>query len=184
MVSLLLGQDLVDTTLAVPPQHATVAQLHVLSRLKLTSPTCLPPLLRQAPKKCGSCWSHAAIAAVESKLLIQGGAADNLSEQECVDCVSESDGCDGGRAYTCLQYMAERGVTDEASYPYTASQGQCQASKPTAAKLASPGYVRVQSESRDALLQVNRAGLGCCSLRAGRQGTSCWSVWGWALCAA
>ncbi|PRW59039.1 ervatamin-B-like [Chlorella sorokiniana] len=105
-------------------------------------------------KQCGSCWSHAAVGAVESKLLIAGGPSVDLSEQMCVDCVSGSGGCSGGHAFQCLQYIAEHGIADEASYPYTASDGQCQANKAVAVKAAGPGYVHIQPESRGALLQA------------------------------
>lgn len=113
-----------------------------------------------SPVTCGSCWAHAAVAAVESKLLIEGYDAMDLSEQACIDCVSTSSGCGGGQAFECLQYMAEQGVPSEGSYPYTAQTGQC-ASKPPAASITpSPGYTRLPSNSRDALLQVS---FGCCS---------------------
>jgi C1A family cysteine protease len=51
---------------------------------------------------CGSCWSFAAIAAMESKALIDGtSTGPNLSEQQMVDCVNGntgyySQGCNGG----------------------------------------------------------------------------------------
>ncbi|KAI7842298.1 hypothetical protein COHA_003939 [Chlorella ohadii] len=103
---------------------------------------------------CGSCWSFAAVAAVESKLLIQGGPVGDFSEQLCLDCVPDGS-CAGGPVADCLQYIAQHGVPTEDSYEYTAKKGQCQqASQATAAQTASPGYTRIQSGSRDALRQA------------------------------
>lgn len=60
----------------------------------------VPPIRNQG--NCGSCWSFAAIGALESKAMIDGVLAiPNLSEQQQVDCVNAaagywSQGCNGG----------------------------------------------------------------------------------------
>ncbi|EFN60075.1 hypothetical protein CHLNCDRAFT_17664, partial [Chlorella variabilis] len=112
------------------------------------------PVKKQGTK-CGSCWAHAAAAAVESQLLIQTGQALDLSEQECVDCVTESDGCGGGQAYLCLQYIASQGIASEGSYPYKSQNGACNAGPPPVVKIAqAPGYTRLLSNSRQELLKA------------------------------
>lgn len=45
---------------------------------------------------CGSCWAFAANAVLEPKFAMQHGVKANFSEQQSVDCVSESYGCSGG----------------------------------------------------------------------------------------
>lgn len=70
--------------------------------------------------RCGSCFAFAAVAAVESKLLIQYGKkfseyAVDLSEQQMVDCVVPSqgnyysDGCGGGYLEEPLVYASRCG---------------------------------------------------------------------------
>lgn len=91
---------------------------------------------------------------MESKLLIEGGPVGDFSEQLCLDCVS-SGSCKEGYVSDCLQYIAQHGVPSEDSYPYEGKKGQCQqAGKAVAAQIASPGFARIESESRDALRQV------------------------------
>ncbi len=51
---------------------------------------------RENQGHCGGCWAFAAVAALESKILIAGGPEYNLSEQQLVSCNTENDGCCGG----------------------------------------------------------------------------------------
>lgn len=76
---------------------------------------CRPPL-PSSDVQCGSCFAYAAVAALESKVLISKGLrysdyAIDLSEQQLIDCASKaegykSDGCNGGYLGDSLLYAA------------------------------------------------------------------------------
>lgn len=74
---------------------------------------------------CGSCWTFAAIATIESAIAIRSGVLPQLSEQQLVDCATEGAGCDGGTADLAYDYVKDQGLCTEAQYPYTGSAGQC-----------------------------------------------------------
>ena len=50
----------------------------------------------QDQANCGSCWAFSAIASMEGQHFVQTGELLKLSEQQCVDCDSDSYGCGGG----------------------------------------------------------------------------------------
>jgi C1A family cysteine protease len=72
---------------------------------------------------CGSCWSFAAVSAVESyAALANGGNVPNLSEQNLVDCVYKYDSCNTGgnddEAWNYLINSQAGGIATAANYPY------------------------------------------------------------------
>ncbi|EKE39043.1 hypothetical protein ENUP19_0180G0011 [Entamoeba nuttalli] len=83
---------------------------------------------------CGSCYSFSSLAVLESRLLIAGSKYNqnnlDLSEQQIVDCSTANNGCNGGSLAATYLYVKNNGVTDEASYPYTATKGTCKAFTP------------------------------------------------------
>ncbi|GJM91681.1 hypothetical protein PR202_ga08083 [Eleusine coracana subsp. coracana] len=106
---------------------------------------CLPPVKSQG--RCGSCWAFAAVGAVESRYAIQG-ARDNrglldLSEQELVDCDNNEHGCKGGSQNYAFDYIAKKGISSEADYPYTDTNGTCQAASKPRVDLIVRGYETV-----------------------------------------
>jgi C1A family cysteine protease len=84
---------------------------------------------------CGSCWAFAALAVLESQLLIHTGVEYNLSEQHLVDCDPFSWGCGGGNMESAWMYMEWEPARLESDYPYEASDEECRAE-------LHPGYVR------------------------------------------
>ena len=88
----------------------------------------VPPIRDQG--WCGSCWAFAASGAIEISTLIsdpQHYTQSNIhvSEQQQVDCVTTSYGCEGGWSEDSFKYAAARGITSGQSYQYTGSTGNC-----------------------------------------------------------
>lgn len=82
---------------------------------------------------CGSCYSFAATGAIESAWAIFYNLTSNLptfSEQQIMDCSTRygNQGCGGGYAWTSFEYVKNNtGINSEAGYPYTAKNGECNA---------------------------------------------------------
>jgi cathepsin L len=65
----------------------------------------------------GSCWAHAATAAVESAISIYGGELQKLSSQELIECDSGNDGCNGGSANKAFEYICKNCLHKYDDYP-------------------------------------------------------------------
>ena len=70
--------------------------------------------------RCGSCWSFSAIGSLESAYAIANGVLLDMSEQNLVDCVYNSDGCQGGWMTDAWNYIQQNNnlISTESSYPY------------------------------------------------------------------
>ena len=87
---------------------------------------------------CGSCWAFAATTALEgtiNKKLNQPNSGLHLSEQQGVDCTTDTDankemfgktyknsGCQGGWMHRHWYFMYEQGVMLDKDYPYKGKQ--------------------------------------------------------------
>jgi len=103
--------------------------------------------------QCGSCYSFASIGALESRYLIETGSSDtslDLSEQQIVDC-SNNNGCSGGSLDTTYKYLKNSGSASEASYPYTAVEGQCKSFTPI---VKITGYDQVKPSGSESALDA------------------------------
>jgi C1A family cysteine protease len=75
---------------------------------------------------CGSCWAFSTVAFLESQSLIKSNKALTFSEQQLVDCDRDQDaGCNGGLMQTAFNYIAEKGIESDKSYPYKARDQTC-----------------------------------------------------------
>lgn len=75
--------------------------------------------------QCGSCWTFASIASLESAYRIRGKSADlnfDLSEQQLLTCAKDDgkgNGCEGGTPVDAFNFiMSNFGITDEKTIGY------------------------------------------------------------------
>ncbi|XP_050379668.1 zingipain-2-like [Argentina anserina] len=79
---------------------------------------------------CGSCWAFATVGALEGAHQLATGELVSLSEQELVDCNTVNFGCGGGYPDVAFEYIINKhGLTNEANYPYNASDNVCNATE-------------------------------------------------------
>lgn len=69
---------------------------------------------------CGSCWSFATAATLESQYLMKTGKTQILSEQQLIDCDTTNKGCHGGVMTKAYKYLQTSGLMTSADYPYQA----------------------------------------------------------------
>ncbi|KAL3683868.1 hypothetical protein R1sor_001890 [Riccia sorocarpa] len=76
---------------------------------------------------CGGCWAFSTTGAIEGINQIVTGELVSLSEQELIDCDTESEqGCNGGIMDDAFDYVADNGgLHNESAYPYQEVQGTC-----------------------------------------------------------
>jgi len=87
--------------------------------LNYTALGCVTPVKDQ--EVCGACWAFGATGAMESAYCKKTGKLVSLSEEQLVDCVTASEGCNGGWPTTAYDYViVQGGLATETSYPYTA----------------------------------------------------------------
>ncbi|KAJ3670764.1 hypothetical protein LUZ60_008190 [Juncus effusus] len=105
---------------------------------------------------CGSCWAFAAVASTEGLVKINTGQLLSLSEQELLDCVPVSNGCDGGWVDKSYDFIISNGgITTEDDYPYVGYQTACTADKVShkAAAIKGHEYV-VQNNEYQLMMRV------------------------------
>ncbi|KAN0003320.1 hypothetical protein ACTFIZ_009470 [Dictyostelium cf. discoideum] len=76
--------------------------------------------------QCGSCYIFSAVEQIETAWIKAGNKPILLSEQQAVDCDPYDGQCGGGDPYTVYEYFSQvGGVSTNAQYPYTATDGTC-----------------------------------------------------------
>lgn len=87
---------------------------------------------------CGSCWAFATHGSYEGSFAFLKNQLVDTAEQDTLDC-SGSGSCSGG--WWAFQYLIDTGVAKEGDYPYTASDGTCNASVDRPYSATTWGYV-------------------------------------------
>ncbi|MBU7023257.1 MAG: hypothetical protein HXS40_03740, partial [Theionarchaea archaeon] len=72
---------------------------------------------------CGSCWAFSGVGALESRILVEGGAEYDLSEENVLSCNIENAGCTGGDELIVANYLTKFGASLESCAPYDAADG-------------------------------------------------------------
>ena len=77
---------------------------------------------------CGSCWAFSVTSAFEGRYALAKGkqSIDTFySEQQLVDCCSQSSGCNGGYLDSTFQYLTSTPFCTGSQYPYKGVKGAC-----------------------------------------------------------
>ena len=77
---------------------------------------------------CGSCWAFSVTSAFEGRYALARGkqSVDTFfSEQQLVDCCTQSSGCNGGYLDSTFQYLQGNPFCSGGQYPYRAVKGGC-----------------------------------------------------------
>lgn len=70
-------------------------------------------------KSCPTCYAFAALGCFESKILIDGGATFDLSEDNVKECLFDPPRCDrGGNFYKVSSFLSQGGTVNESDDPY------------------------------------------------------------------
>lgn len=109
------------------------------------------PVLNQGG--CGSCYTFAAVAALEGQYYIKYRQLIQLSHQELLDCGKEygNYGCGGGFQRNVYRYMLDHGLGYAASNPYTGREGTCVRGTP---RISISTYYEIPSGNEEALKQA------------------------------
>jgi len=108
--------------------------------------------------QCGSCWAFSTTGAVEGCVQIASKKLISLSEQQLVDCSGSegNQGCNGGLMDYAFQWIIKnKGIASEASYPYTARDGQC---KTVASVATISGFKDVPANNEGELMKALQSG--------------------------
>ncbi|ELP93522.1 cysteine proteinase 2 precursor, putative [Entamoeba invadens IP1] len=111
-------------------------------------------------KNCGSCYSFGAVSVIESLILITSGEYEDLSEQQIVDCTSNTKysnfGCTCGNVGNTFNYIKDVGITTENKYRYIASESNCTVNE-IDVKYKIQSYTSIFPPTEDALkIAVNK----------------------------
>lgn len=90
--------------------------------------------IRDQGDQCSSCWVFATVAAFEGSYSVQHGKYVPVSEQDVLDCASESSSCAGGLVEDAYKFLKSKGAVGAETAPYLGKRVGC-----TSASLSAPG---------------------------------------------
>ena len=99
-------------------------------------------------ERCGGCWAFSSSGAVESAWAIKNNVLYNLSQQELIDCSTDygNHGCGGGSMDLGFQYIIDNGLCTNLTYPYVASDQECQKGCSSVVNISEYGDLRPNDE--------------------------------------
>ena len=116
-------------------------------------------------KSCGSCWTFAAVGALETRYAVASGVLRSFSEQELLDCTYERNkwrnGCEGGWPFTAYYWSIANGgrLAANKNRPYENRDRECRAHKTrNAMKAATIKAVNVVPASEEAHIVAMQQG--------------------------
>jgi len=120
---------------------------------------------------CGSCWSFSTTGAVEGCVAVASGNLTSLSEQELVNCNTQTDhGCNGGLMDYAFEWIASNGgLNSEENWGYTATQGTCDQSKLSYKVSVTKNHVDVQQDSDSQMAAALQRGPVSIAIEADQQ---------------
>merc|ERR1719436_1385058 len=142
-------------SLAVPEHLEAIDMRDVPNDIDWRTKGVVTPVKNQGG--CGSCWAFAATETIESGVAIATGKLLTLSEQNMVSCTKNpkhcggTGGCQGATAELGIDYVAQKGISDEKTYPYRGVTGTCKETK-KAAKVSN--YTKLAENVISDLLQA------------------------------
>ena len=97
---------------------------------------------------CGGCWAFSSSGAVESAWAIKNNVLYNLSQQELIDCSTDygNHGCGGGSMDLGFKYIIDNGLCTNLTYPYVASDQECQKGCSSVVNISEYGDLRPNDE--------------------------------------
>ena len=85
---------------------------------------------------------------MEGQHFVQTGELLKLSEQQCVDCDSDSYGCNGGWQDNCMWYVYDNGgISLWKDYPYKGYDDLCSADYNGPVSVKTVNYVKAYDEA-------------------------------------
>ena len=111
---------------------------------------------------CGSCWSFATAATMESQYLLKTNKTLIMSEQQLIDCDKRNKGCRGGVMNKAYEYLMNNGMMSAEDYPYEENdeETQCRYQEDKAVmKVKSWGFSGTQDEEEIKALLIEKGPL-------------------------
>lgn len=102
---------------------------------------------------CGGCWAFATVGVIEN-FTYSDSQPQDLSEQNILDCDTQSNGCGGGD-FDGFDF-AKTGVASEQAYPFVGQNQTCKQVAPTA-KVVSWAFVSGSENSEPTIDQIKTA---------------------------
>ncbi|WNG26168.1 hypothetical protein F0U62_20675 [Cystobacter fuscus] len=81
--------------------------------------------IRDQGSQCFSCWAFAAAAAFEGSYSVQHGKYVPVSEQNVLNCASESSDCNGGLVTDAYKVLTNKGAVGAEVEPYLGQRSDC-----------------------------------------------------------